>query len=98
MFSHSQPCIEYFYCGYVARHIDLGTISSFPLTLGGARILYRNQVPKGKLSIFFASKLALKIIFTLEKKNLLGKEKSTAEQVKNKIEQKKLQQSKLRTR
>ena len=51
----------------VAGHIDLGAISFFPLTLGGGRILCGKQVTKGKLSLFFASNLALKIIFTLEK-------------------------------
>ena len=46
-----------------------------------ARILYRKQAPKGKKRLFFASRLALKIIFTFEMK------KSRAKQVNNKIEQ-----------
>ena len=63
-----------------------GQYLPFPSPWGGARTLYRKQVPNGKLRFFFASRLALKIIFILEKKKFTILQKKQKQQVNNKIE------------
>lgn len=53
---------------HVGGHISLDG-QNLHSNLGGARIMYRKQVPNIKLSLFFAINLASKITLNLERTN-----------------------------